>query len=415
MLNDKKYYGEVWLTGQEDKRYFCIMTIIDNDVQLETNLYSQSVAYKQLEIQGEFTGLGYITFVDCTILKSESGMIEMRVYGPKYTFINVHRPKSENDIAFNKFQVTNDAIVDWVDNMTWYNSQEEKLEKEDDLKDEIRIDGIGLTVTIQHSLNYRAQRKELTFNNVGYVTFESDQPITILKSIDLYNDFQKILHLIVSKSKQFAYYGFECRSCKKWANIYYNDKKYAKSNNSFIHIKYDEVKEDLPILFSAIYTNEKFNFCIEKLMENLLSRQISHNKRFTNSISTFEAFGKLYSGLKQNNLKKFLHHYSDLFGLLGKIKKEDFKSFASKIVRSRNYHVHSNLDNKNIFTEFELLYIALLMDFVVVYGLFLELKVSEGLLEKITMKCQSVYIGMQQTNRILNADSLRDSENKKPK
>ncbi len=413
MLKDKKYYGEIWFKERENERCFCIMTLTDCDVVLETNLHSPQSSYKQLQIQGEFTGLGYITFIDCTILKSESGIIEMRVYEPKYTFINAHLPKNGDDLTFRRFQVTNDAIVDWVNHMTLYDLQEEKIVKEDDVKDEIRIDGIGLTLTIQHSLNYHAQRKELSFKNNGYVTFESDQSITILKSIDLYNDFQKILHLIVSKSQQFSSYSFQCMSCKEWANIYYNDKKYTKSNNSFIHIKYTEVKSDLPVLFNAIYTDEKFKFCIDKLMENLLSRQISHNKRFTNSISTFEAFGKLYSGLERNNLKKFLLHYSGLFEIIGKIDKKDFNSFSNKIIRSRDYHIHSNLENKNVFTEFELLYIAFLIDFVVTYGLFLELKVSKKLLEKTIMHGQSVYIDMQQTNRILNSDPLRDGLNKK--
>lgn len=143
-------------------------------------------------------------------------------------------------------------------------------------------------------------------------------------------------------------------------------------------------------------------------MENLLSRQISYNKKFTNSISTFEAFGKLYSGLKQNNLKKLLLHFSELFEIIGKINKDDFNSFANKVIRSRDYHIHSNLENKNVFSEFELLYISFLIDFVVTYGLFLELKVSQKLLEKTILRGQTVYIDMQQTNRILNSDPLRD-------
>lgn len=405
MFKEKKYYGEVWFP-KEETRCFCVLLINDNDILLETNLLTTKPVHKEPLINGIFTGLGHFTFVDCKIRKSESGIPQMKIYAPKYSFISAHHPINALNLKFQEFNVTNDAIVSWVNHGTWYNSTDQKLIKEDDISQEIRIDDVGLTVTINHSLNINSKRTELLIQNFGYVKFKLDNPVDTLEAIDIYNKFQKLLQLISSKSMQFSRFSFKCLRCGEWSDIFYNDYKFIKSNSSFINVKYDDISADLPSVFNAVYTNGNFLFCLDKLMENLLHKHSSHNKRFTNSISTFEAFGKLYSRLKTKKLITYLRYYSHYLIPLGKLDENNFDDFTSKIVRSRDYHIHSNLKNENVFTEFELLYISFLIDFVVGYGLLESIGISKEVMEKIKMRCQSVYIGMKQSNQILGANPL---------
>ena len=407
MIKNQKYFGEVWLADNEQTKSFCVMSMKDNDILLETNLISSKLVYKELQILGLFTGLGHITFIDCKIRQSLPGSTESRVYCPRYSFISAHHPKRAVGLKFDKFQITNIAIVDWVNYALWYDMHEDELIKKDNIKDEYRIDNIGLTITLNHSLNIHAKRRELLISNIGYVTFQLDNSIGVLKAIEIYNYFQKILLFLTSKSIQFENFGFQCLTCREWANIYYNDDKYSKSTNTFINTNYDEVKNDLLLIFKAAYNDEPFMFCLNKLMENIINKYSSHNKRFTNSISTFEAFGKQYSKLPSNNLKKYLKHYSEYFILLGEIEKSEFDTFTNKVIRSRDYHIHSNLDNKGIYSEFELLYISFLIEFVVGYGLLCTLGVSENLKEKVIMKGKSVYISLQRSNEILSSNPLK--------
>ncbi|WP_273276205.1 HEPN domain-containing protein [Maribacter polysiphoniae] len=408
MKKDQKYYGEVWFP-QDETRCFCVLSVNDNDILLETNLLTNKSVHKEPRINGVFTGLGHLTFVDCKIRKSESGIAQMKIYAPKYSFISAYHPVNVLDLKFQEFNITNDVIVSWVNHGTWYDATDEKLIKKDDISQEIRIEEIGLTVTINHSLNIHSKRTELLIQNMGWVKFKLDNPVDTLEAIDIYNKFQKVLQLVSSKTGQFSQFSFKCLKCGEWAEIFYNDYKYVRSNSSFIHVKYDDITADLPSIFNAAYVNDSFLFCLDKLMENLLHKHSSHNKRFTNSISTFEAFGKLYSGLTTKKLKVHLNHFSHYFINLGKLKEENFDDFAAKIVRSRDYHIHSNLRNKDVYTEFELLYISFLIDFVVGYGLLESIGVSEDVMEKIKMKCQMVYIGMKESNQILSTNPLDSS------
>ncbi|MNL48424.1 hypothetical protein D3C87_1712830 [compost metagenome] len=84
----------------------------------------------------------------------------------------------------------------------------------------------------------------------------------------------------------------------------------------------------------------------------------------------------------------------------------NFDDFMSKVIRSRDYHVHSNIKNKNIFTDFELLYIGFLLDFTVGLGLMQKLNVSKKTQDKVIMQGESVFVNMQMSNKILNQDPL---------
>ena len=86
MEKDKKYYGDIWFVGKKEQKQFCVLFFKDDDIFLETNLYSEKRVYKELQIIGTFTGVGYVTFIDCRIQSSTSGISELRIYRPKYTF-----------------------------------------------------------------------------------------------------------------------------------------------------------------------------------------------------------------------------------------------------------------------------------------------------------------------------------------
>ena len=95
---------------------------------------------------------------------------------------------------------------------------------------------------------------------------------------------------------------------------------------------------------------------------------------------------------------------------IGQLSEEDWKLFPSKVVRSRDYHTHSNLGNKDVFSEYDLLYISFLFDFVIGYLLLETLNVSNELLQKFVKRGESVFIHMKKTNEILRTNPLRSNK-----
>jgi hypothetical protein len=405
---DKKYYGDIWFVGKEDKKQFCVLFFKDDDIFLETNLCSEKRVYKELQIVGTFTGVGYVTFIDCRIQNSASGISELRIYRPKYTFVSTSHFINAIDLQIKEFSVVNNAIVKWVNFMNWFDTQTNNLSTKE-FKDEFKIEKEGLIIEIQHYINYHSKnRSELHITNKGAIKFTLDKPVAILKAIEIYNQFQKVLQLLRGGSEKFSEFSFKCLSCNEWKELYYNDKNLSKKTPTFVHTNYDEITDDLNKVLEVVYNDNDFKFCLDRLMENFITNHSSHSKRFTNSISAFEAYCKIYSGINPPNLKKYIKHYESAFKLIGKLTDEDWETFPSKLIRSRNYHIHSDLKNKNIFTDFELLYISFLIDYVIGYLLLKNIDASNLLLDKFIMHGNSVYVDMKRTNQILGTNPLEN-------
>lgn len=406
MKKDQKYYGEVWFDDNQGQKQFCVMSFIDDDLVLETNLHSPNRTYKEPQILGIFTGLGYLTFIDCRIKHSSSGITETRVYRPKYSFISSSHLIDAVNLKFKEFFIVNDAIVKWINYATWYDNLDNKLIKKE-LNDSYEVISEGLKINIEHYLQYHSSnRTELKISNRGLIRFDLDKPVSVLSAIELYDQFQKILQLVFGRSYKFRKFNFKCMGCDEWKLLYYNDKKLSKSTTTFVHTEYEKIKTSLPKILNAVYSNKDFQFCLDKLMENFIGKQPSHNKRFTNSIATFEAFCKLFSGNSKNNLKKQILSYENAFKEIGKMSDKEWEKFPSKVVRSRNYHIHSNTGNKGVFSEFDLLYISFLLDFVIAYMMLSKIEVGQELLDKYVQHGNNVFVDMKRTNAILGSNPL---------
>jgi hypothetical protein len=406
MFKENKYYGEIWFVDKEGIKCFCVLTFMDGEVSLETNLRSDRPVYKHQIILGSFTGLGYITFIDCKIKFSQSGITEVRIYQPKYCFISRNHFIQIIDLKFKKFKIGNDAIVDWTHKTNWYDFLEDKLIKESDISDHFRIEELGLSIEIKQGSSSSVGHKEFVLKNNGYLTFESDEEISLLTAFDYYNTFQKFLQFISAKTRQFTFFSFECLTCKEHVSIYYQENKFEKSGSSYIHLYYDEISEDLSTLIKHVYTSVEFKFCLDKLMENLLGTNLSYSRRFINAIATFEAYNKLYVKHKNKKLADYLKCNKENILAISKINEISFDDFISKIIRSRDYHVHSNIKNKNIFSDFELLYIGFLLDFTVGLGLLQQMGITKKIQDKVMSQGELVFVHMQKSNKILNQDTL---------
>lgn len=410
MEKDKKYYGEISLNPKMNDKCFAVIELKNNQIQIETNLIKARTEYGVKLIYGLITELGHITFLDCKVQYIQSGIANARIYFPKYTFVSAHHFINISNLNTNQFNIENSIIVDWVSQIHIYNYQEKKLEKEDDVTIPIEIQSKKLNIEIVRTTNYKANHKEFILNNVGLLKFTTQNNIKIIDAIDYYNIIQKIFHFIYSGSKQFSNFSFKCLGCGEWIDLYYKDLLYNNSDTSYINFDYNTIKEEMFKIVSGIFSDEELLFCIDKLMENLTTNKQSHNKRFTNSISAFEAYGKTYLKRKNTKLNGFLQSCKHLILNITEQSEKEFNPFIQKIIRSRDYYIHSNKDQFNIFSEFELLYISFLLDYTIGHELLKKMEVSEKILEIVIQQAKSVFIHMQGVNKMLNKDPLFDEE-----
>ncbi|WP_178984894.1 ApeA N-terminal domain 1-containing protein [Winogradskyella helgolandensis] len=412
MFKENKYYGEVWFKSAEDNKCFCVLELINDEVHITTNLSERLPAYQIELIYGVFTGLGYLTFVNCKIKNSSNGIVETKTYKPKYTFACAYHLIEPVGLKINEFQIDNLAIVSWVRKMHWYNSLEDKLEKEDDVVHNTNITK-DLSVKITKSTSYTSNHDFFRMDNVGYVDFKSDKKMSILESIDLYNSFQKLFHFLYGKSVQFKAFNFKCLSCGNWASLYYKDDFNKENISGFIALDYDTIKDDLSNIIKHWYNNEGIGYCADIIIENLLSVKTSHSRRFTNSYTAFEAYSlKFGNKIKNSSFAKDLLEQKQLLVDITNIPEDDIKIYVSKIVRHRDFLIHRTKTKNNIFSQFELLYISFLLDYLVGLGLMKQMDVSDKIIEKIIVRAKSTYQDMQSVNKLLNKDLLVDNNNK---
>lgn len=390
MLKKERYHGEVWFLENEAKRCFCILTFKNGEVSLETNLVSDKIHYKHQTILGAFTGLGYLTFLDCHIKSTSSGLTSNAIYLPQYCFIHPDHLVDPRSLVFKKFSVSNDELTVWRQPKLDLDISNKTLKFDTEECHSLRIENIKLAIELVFSVNSTFGRGEFSSKTRGSVKFTSDTTVKVIGAIDVYRTFQKLIQFISGQTCQFNYFNFQCLDCESWGSLYFQDDVYKDSTFTYFTIDFNDLLPDLPRLFDSIFNNESFSFCVTKLLDNQTTGKLSHSKRFTNSISCLEAYGRRFGQQKKSTLKQFLKDNDELIIKMTDITNDNLDEFASKIIRSRDYHVHSNIANQNIFSDFELLYISLLLDIIVAIRLLQDVNVSQIIIDKIITKGRSV-------------------------
>jgi len=407
MFEKLKYYGEIWLPENETEKHFCVLEVIEGEVFLETNLAGNIPEYKKNIIFGTFNGLGYITFINNSVTFSSTGIITIRKYNPEYTFTSSDHFIDPFTLKIKEFKIDNDALNNWIRSFHLFNYEDNTIEKADDVNHKIEIIKNSIRIEIIKTTNYITNHNSFNLINVGFVSFVSQNKLTLLECIELYKSFQKFLLFYYGQTSHFKSIQIKCLGCKKWFSLYFKDNLINEKHTSFTTLDYEDLKENLDELLNVWFTNEDIRFCADIILENLLSVKVSHNRRFTNSLTTLEAYNKRFGVVHKNpSLEKyFLDHKEVLLSIMN-IENADFNNYIKKIIRTRDFFVHGNKRQTNCFTEFELLYISFLIDYIVCIGLSQELGFSSKNINKILIKAKSVFLDMQSVNKMLNNNIL---------
>ncbi|MGJ1323136.1 HEPN domain-containing protein [Sphingobacterium faecium] len=412
MFDKEKYHGEIWFPDKYDERCFCILFYKDGKVFLETNLGVSEKVYvsKHLKILGLFTRLGHVTFIDCKLSNTSSGIITSYVYESRYTFTH-SGDFFIPEMTTNKFSISNNGLLDW---RMWgfdFDPKQQTINYGREEPHTFKIVQSRLEVEMIFFTSFSLKKNCVMAQNYAKVILNYEDNVTVGKAIDDYHTFQKLVQFLTGNATLFNSFSYLCPSTNKWGYIRFEGNIYKEMNSVYLVIDFNDIYQHLPTLVKLLYTDANFLFCINKILDNHTDGKISHSKRFTNSISTFEGFCKLYSGRTNTKLNFFFDEHKNLIREIMNIDESNFKDFTAKIVRSRSYHVHANINDhrsNNIFSDFELLYISFALGIIVAIGLLKQANVSPDVLDKIIDQGKMTFSGLQNLNRELRTDSIRD-------
>lgn len=412
MLNKDKYHGEVWFPDREDESCFCVLFYKDGQVFLETNLTKPEHAYvnKHPKIMGLFTGLGYVTFIDCELNNISEGAIKSYIYESRYTFVHSEEFYAP-ELTTKSFSILYNGLLDWRQWDLSLVANKQIINYGRDESHLFEVPQKNLSIEMLFFSRLKLEKNMAIAQNYSKIRLHYDIDVPLGRAIGDYEIFQKLIQFLTGKAPRFTSFGYLCPISNKWGTVYFEDNGYKELKTGYFLIDFRDIVEYLPTLINLLYTDEKFLFCLDRLLDNHIDGRLSHSKRFTNSISTFEGFHKLYSSRKNSKLNFFLEEQKDLIIKIMKIEESKFKDFASKVVRSRSYHVHANIDDygsTNIFSDFELLYISFALDVIIAIRLLEHAHVSSTIIDNIIYHGKMTYSGLQSLNRELRQDSIRE-------
>lgn len=401
MFKENSYYGEIWDHDNEGTKYYCKLDLSGTSPVIETNLSCEILGVKTDLFYGVFNSLGYVTFVNNAIVVSVSGIVEFRKYSPEYILISEDHFIKPFNLKVKNFRIENKVLSDWIRSFHGVNYENGIIEQSEAFIRELTInDQLSIELIKNSTLNINSQT--LSLNNYGSVVFNCKKEINFLDSIEIYNTFQKFLFFYFGKISNYDNFRLKCLDCDKWYKIYFKESLSNKDKIGLINLNYDNLNEDLNFSLANWFINDDVKFCSDILIENLLSEKVSNSRRFTNSISAFEACNKRFGILhKKPTLERWLNDNEKHFIKIMNINDKTFKVFSKKIIRTRDFYVHGNKSQIDCFEIFELLYISILIDFIVMIQISEELKLSEKNINKITRRAEAIFFDMQGVNRML--------------
>lgn len=409
MFNKARYQGELWFPDCPEERCFCILSIVDNNVELETNLVVPEYDFQKNVfplIFGMFNGLGYLTFVDCKLGSNSTGLIRSAVYKPKYSFTHPEHIINPRDLQINSFRVSGIGLEKWIN--LKFKFDKSLLNTNNEVTYNFDIQELGLEIKLNSWITSSVSHEQISLKKSGNIEFSFRSPINVKDLLDYYTKAKKLIQFLNGRSDRFSFFNIKCSECEDWSAIYFKELMFKNSKFEYFSIDFDKISDHLPLLFTKIFTDEKFYFCVNRLLDNQVEGQLTHSKRFTNSISAFEGYCKLNIEAKNLKLSNFLKkNQNDIIALSG-INEEYFDEFCSRIISSRDYYVHANIKNNKIFSDFELLYISFLLDMLVAFNLLKQIEVPQDILDMIINRARETYNGMQSFNRELSKDTFFD-------
>lgn len=409
-FQDKEYYGEIWFPENIGNKEFCVLKREDNKLRLTTKLSERSKAYSADLIFGVFTGLGYVTFINNKIVNSSMGMIVSKTYSPDYCLVGGNFIENPKEFKTSKVIIVNSDLRKWIWLMLFdLHSNTNSVSYDENIKESFVINE-DLIISIHTWINQKVSRtnQTLELNSKASLSYVFNEGKSIIEVIDLYHKFQKFLLFFYGSTKQFEAFTLICGKTDENFELFYKDGFHKENIYSLLNLNYQDLKENLKDLITEWFKNDDILICVDKILSNSMSSKLSFSQKFINAYIALESYLKRFSNSNGKDFKVHLEKNKELIISITGTEERNLEDYIKKIIRTRDYYVHDNIKQKLYFKGIDLLYEAIMLEYLVSILILKELKVSEDVLNKVIGRANSDYIHSKQTNLFLNRNILED-------
>ena len=407
-FEDKEYYGEIWFPDKESEKEFCVLKRENNNIILTTKL-SERNQYSSDLIFGVFTGLGYLTFINNKVINSSSGMITSKSYSPDYCLIGEHFIKNPKEFKTLKATIVNSDLRKWLWLLLFdFSIDGTSVSFNENINNEVIIDN-STKLSIYTWTKQKSSRTNynIELQSKASLSFDFNEVRSIIDVIDLYHKFQKFLLFFHGSTKQFESFSLTCEDCEERFELYFKDGFHKENNYSILNLNYTDLKNDIESIFIEWFNNDNIIICIDKILNNSLSNKLSYSQKFINAYIALESYLKRFSNSNGKDFKVYLEKHKEIIQSITGIEANQTTPYLTSLIRTRDYYVHDNINQKQYFKGIDLLYEAIMLESLVSILILKEFKVSDFVINKAIKNANSDYINSKQTNLIFNKNILK--------
>lgn len=372
-------------------------------------------------IKGAFTGLGYVTLLECNVIGIASGVggNETKIRC-RYVLTDIHIDKEEN-LNFTQLLVTMPSLRGWFDKSIF--NQVNIFGGDFSL---INHDKIHLatfekfSLEVDFSINTNVNRENgLKINDSVVLIIKAVEcRLTLWEFIDIFKKFKNFLVFLGMFDKGFDSFTFIDEGVKRQERDEFIPMKFFKKQYNFKNngvdaikkVKYDFIEKDIEIILTNWYSLNDLSDSIDLVLEKYFQTKLSTESFFLNSCFAIEIYhrrfkkNERYSKAEFKKIKneillnieneeankffkeKLAHANEPSFRERLECLVEDFKlvlplttdssNLIKEIVNTRNHIVHRS-SSKGIISGLELYYVSFYLEALTKLCIFKELGFSQ--------------------------------------
>lgn len=409
----QSYFGHIFLPKDNDfQEIEGVRLFMDGgDLWIEAPINLLGVEKYNI-INGAFTGLGYVSLLECNIKGTSTGIggYEGKL-SANYILCGVQFD-NEDDLNFTSLSIIMPSLRTWI-NKRVYNTvnifeNNVSLFKHDPI-DLGNFEKFILEITF--SLSQSLSRESgLVINDFVTLKIKAVNTLSLWEFLEVYKKFKKFLAFmgVFDKNDDFL-------------TFYNNDLKY-ENTNTIIPIKFftetynfnntgidaikfpkfDDIQLDIHLILQAWFKNIDLSDSVDLILDRYFQTRISNHVSFLNSCFSLEIFHRRYLQTdKELYFKDRLKDLKDDF-LLVLPQRIEFYNFINIVVDTRNYIVHRTPKNK-ILSGLELYYASIYIETVTKLCIFKELGLNPFILSQMFLNSGYIIDNMFQFNNRLQS------------
>lgn len=391
MFKNKTYNGEIW--AEDGSKHFCVLEKSDeHKIILKTNFSSSIYFLQKVDIiYGGFIGLGHMTFVGNFRVKYSSGVTGYNEFLVKYCFRSEDSQLNIEDLKIVSASYYNNTIANLQRKVGWVDFDENNYQRKGDLNLSAKIGDNDLKEIITECYkNQKSSNVSITIQTKSSIKFKFSEAGSLSDLISNYNIFKNFILLIFGYFEQFENVVLTLQNQSK-VDFHYSDVSSLNKPLSLFGFHFSQIENDYLRLLENWFKHEKLRFICSSIIDNIIYRSMNPHKRFLNSYYSLE--GWLKFDLKKDKIKfnKDVLALNDDFENVSGIKNKDLLKFYSYCIRHRDYFVHTNSKQKQIFNEIEADEVSSLFDYVLMLKILKQLGASKTLSDLAYSKFSDSY------------------------